>query len=311
MADSHPRASRAKLGAAGAALAALARRRAARCHARRSQGCRVGGRARCVPWTKNRHAFKFGVERRRDLVTYIDMRSLNGELNFPDGRYTGFGVGDFLLGLSSMPAPDPVPPAGPLRRRLADLRAGRVARARQPDRQLRRALRVLHADARSQQPADQHRPGHRRDRHRERRQRPRSRADRPGHNDFAPRVGVVVEPGRRAGRARRLRHLLPADRSLRQREPARAQPAAAGRRGDHRQLRRRAAGVHVQRRASRRSSPRPSTRRWCSGASRTRIRRRRSSISSASARSSRSGRTWWRRSSTSATARATAGGCAT
>jgi hypothetical protein len=47
------------------------------------------------------HAMKFGLERRRDLVTYIDVRSLNGELNFPDGRYTGLGIGDFLLGLSS------------------------------------------------------------------------------------------------------------------------------------------------------------------------------------------------------------------
>ncbi len=50
---------------------------------------------------RGRHAMKFGLERRRDLVTYIDVRSLNGELNFPDGRYTGFGLGDFLLGLSS------------------------------------------------------------------------------------------------------------------------------------------------------------------------------------------------------------------
>ena len=50
---------------------------------------------------KGTHAMKFGIERRRDLVTYIDVRSLNGELNFPDGRYTGFGLGDFLLGLSS------------------------------------------------------------------------------------------------------------------------------------------------------------------------------------------------------------------
>jgi hypothetical protein len=49
-----------------------------------------------------RHAMKFGIERRRDIVTYIDVRSLNGELNFPDGRYTGFGLGDFLLGLSSV-----------------------------------------------------------------------------------------------------------------------------------------------------------------------------------------------------------------
>jgi carboxypeptidase family protein len=50
---------------------------------------------------KGPHAMKVGVERRRDLVTYIDVRSLNGELNFPDLRYTGFGLGDFLLGLSS------------------------------------------------------------------------------------------------------------------------------------------------------------------------------------------------------------------
>lgn len=54
-----------------------------------------------LTWTTGRHNLKFGVERRRDLVTYIDLRSLNGELNFPDGRYTGFGLGDFLLGLSS------------------------------------------------------------------------------------------------------------------------------------------------------------------------------------------------------------------
>jgi hypothetical protein len=44
---------------------------------------------------------KFGAEFRRDLLHYIDLRSLNGELNFVDGRYTGFGLGDFLLGLSS------------------------------------------------------------------------------------------------------------------------------------------------------------------------------------------------------------------
>ena len=54
-----------------------------------------------LTWTLGRHAMKFGVERRRDLVTYIDLRSLNGELNFPDARYTGLGIGDFLLGLSS------------------------------------------------------------------------------------------------------------------------------------------------------------------------------------------------------------------
>jgi Carboxypeptidase regulatory-like domain/TonB dependent receptor len=54
-----------------------------------------------VTWSKGSHSMKFGVERRRDLVAYIDLRSLNGELNFANARYTGFGLGDFLLGLSS------------------------------------------------------------------------------------------------------------------------------------------------------------------------------------------------------------------
>lgn len=55
-----------------------------------------------VTWNRGSHTYKFGFERRRDLVTYIDLRSLNGELSFNDGRYTGFGLGDFLLGLSSV-----------------------------------------------------------------------------------------------------------------------------------------------------------------------------------------------------------------
>lgn len=55
-----------------------------------------------LTWTVGRHSMKFGVERRRDLVNYIDLRSLNGELNFPDGRYSGLGIADFLLGLSSV-----------------------------------------------------------------------------------------------------------------------------------------------------------------------------------------------------------------
>lgn len=54
-----------------------------------------------LTWTRTSHTFKFGFEGRRDLVRYIDLRSLNGELSFPDGRYTGFGFGDFLLGLGS------------------------------------------------------------------------------------------------------------------------------------------------------------------------------------------------------------------
>lgn len=54
-----------------------------------------------LSWQKGSHALKFGGEFRRDMLHYIDLRSLNGELNFADGRYTGFGLGDFLLGLSS------------------------------------------------------------------------------------------------------------------------------------------------------------------------------------------------------------------
>jgi hypothetical protein len=54
-----------------------------------------------LSWQKGSHALKFGAEFRRDMLHYIDLRSLNGELNFLDGRYTGFGFGDFLLGLSS------------------------------------------------------------------------------------------------------------------------------------------------------------------------------------------------------------------
>ncbi|MGD9905369.1 MAG: carboxypeptidase regulatory-like domain-containing protein [Vicinamibacterales bacterium] len=55
-----------------------------------------------LTWTRGVHSMKFGVERRRDRVRYIDLRSLNGELSFNDGRYTNFGLGDFLLGLSSV-----------------------------------------------------------------------------------------------------------------------------------------------------------------------------------------------------------------
>ena len=91
---------------------------------------------------------KFGLERRRDLVRYIDLRSLNGELNFTDGRYTGFGLGDFLLGLSSA-------------QRLTlfhepDLYADgwqvyaqdSWRAARQPDAERRHPLRALHAAVR-------------------------------------------------------------------------------------------------------------------------------------------------------------------
>lgn len=54
-----------------------------------------------LAWNRGAHSFKFGAERRRDSVDYIDLRSLNGELNFADARYTGSGIADFLLGLAS------------------------------------------------------------------------------------------------------------------------------------------------------------------------------------------------------------------
>jgi hypothetical protein len=54
-----------------------------------------------LTWQKGSHSMKFGAEFRRDNLNYIDLRSLNGELSFSDLRYTGFGFGDFLLGLAS------------------------------------------------------------------------------------------------------------------------------------------------------------------------------------------------------------------
>jgi hypothetical protein len=54
-----------------------------------------------LTWNRGAHDYKFGVEKRRDKVDYIDLRALNGVVNFTDGRYSGFGYGDFLLGLSS------------------------------------------------------------------------------------------------------------------------------------------------------------------------------------------------------------------
>jgi hypothetical protein len=44
---------------------------------------------------------KFGIERRRDKVDYIDLRALNGLLTFSNGRYTNSGIGDFLTGMAS------------------------------------------------------------------------------------------------------------------------------------------------------------------------------------------------------------------
>ena len=54
-----------------------------------------------LTWTKGTHTFKFGLERRRDILDYIDLQSLNGTVNFNDARYSGAGYGDFLLGLAS------------------------------------------------------------------------------------------------------------------------------------------------------------------------------------------------------------------
>ncbi|MGE0452435.1 MAG: TonB-dependent receptor [Vicinamibacteria bacterium] len=54
-----------------------------------------------LAWHRGSHSFKFGVERRRDKVDYLDLRALNGFLSFSDARYTGSGIGDFLLGLAT------------------------------------------------------------------------------------------------------------------------------------------------------------------------------------------------------------------
>ena len=54
-----------------------------------------------VSWTRGSHDMKFGVERRRDAVTYIDLAALNGLMTFSSGRYTNVGIGDFILGLAS------------------------------------------------------------------------------------------------------------------------------------------------------------------------------------------------------------------
>jgi hypothetical protein len=54
-----------------------------------------------LTWTKATHNFKFGFEKRRDILDYLDLTALNGVLSFTDGRYTNSGYGDFLLGLAS------------------------------------------------------------------------------------------------------------------------------------------------------------------------------------------------------------------
>jgi hypothetical protein len=54
-----------------------------------------------LAWNTGSHSFKFGLERRRDSVDYLDLRALNGFLSFSDGRYTNSGIGDFLLGLAT------------------------------------------------------------------------------------------------------------------------------------------------------------------------------------------------------------------
>lgn len=54
-----------------------------------------------LAWNHGAHSYKFGVEKRRDAVDYLDLRSLNGEFSFPDARYTGSGISDFLLGMAT------------------------------------------------------------------------------------------------------------------------------------------------------------------------------------------------------------------
>ena len=200
-----------------------------------------------VTWSKGSHTFKFGGELRRDLVTYIDLRSLNGELSFPDGRYSGIGLADMLLGLGS---------------------TQRLTLFHQPD-LYTKGLQFYAQDSwratdtvtvnygiryeyftplfdRNAQltnilPANGqvvHGAGFRQ------RLRPDADQSRPQRLGAAGRRRLVDQGQRRD--ARRLRHLLPADRPLRVRKPARTQPAAAGRRVDHGQLWQRGADVHLR-----------------------------------------------------------------
>ncbi len=138
-----------------------------------------------------------------------------------------------------------LPRAGSLRRRLAVLRAGQLAGARRPDGHRRPALRALHPALRSQRPAHQHRAGDRAGDPGQRRIDVRAHARPPRHQRPRATGRRVVESDAPAGASRRLRRVLPAGRPLRQREPARVEPAAAGRRGDQRQLRRRSPGLQV------------------------------------------------------------------
>ena len=144
-------------------------------------------------------------------------------------------------------AADAVPSARPVHRRGPVLRPGLVAGQRHGDGQLRHPLRVLHAHVRSQRPAHQHRARDGPDRAGagfRQRLRPDPDQSRPQRLGAARRRRLVDQGQRRD--ARRLRHLLPADRPLRVRKPARTQPAAAGRRVDLGQLGQRGAGVHLR-----------------------------------------------------------------
>jgi len=53
-----------------------------------------------LTWNRGAHSYKFGFEKRRDIVDYLDLRALNGLIQFSDNRYTNSGYGDFLLGLA-------------------------------------------------------------------------------------------------------------------------------------------------------------------------------------------------------------------
>jgi hypothetical protein len=259
--------------------------------------------------TRGRHSMKFGVERRRDLVTYIDVRSLNGELNFPDGRYTGFGLGDFLLGLSSAQRlslfhqPDLYSDgwqtyAQDSWRVLPSLTFTFGLRYEYFTPQFDRNNLLTNIDAATGAVVTA-RDGSVRER----------TLIEPDRNDLAPRVsiawsasprvvlragyGLFYQQSDRYGSESQLGLNLPqlVDVAISANTPT---------------IRPRSASV----KASRRSAHRASIRRSCSGAFRIPIRRRPMCSSSASGPRCSSGSTWWPRSNTSATARATAAGCA-
>ena len=173
---------------------------------------------------------------------YIDLRSLNGELSFTTDA-TRASLRRFLLGLARRSG-DAVPRADLYANGGSSTRKDSWRARFEPDHHGRRPLRNVHALLdRNNLLTNIDRPPP--DLHGERRQHFRPGADSSRCDDIAPRVGVTWSASDRVVIRGGLRHLLSAVRPLRQREPAWAEPAAAGGRVDLRQQCCLRSGLHV------------------------------------------------------------------